>query len=124
VWIRLLIKDGDNPVRLRFERLAVDAHQPSELGILPLKLGLNIVYEWHPAASTVPRGPAKRSANLLSQLTTATRPSGSKRENVAPVTWNDTSCAGVPKPLLLAEPLQFTFVELPVQLTFAFDHEL
>src|SRR6185437_8228569 len=34
----------------------------------------------------LPRGPAKCSANFESQLTTAIRPSGSKRERVAPRT--------------------------------------
>src|SRR5579864_3381871 len=71
-----------------------------------------------------PWGPAKCSANLLSQFTTATRPSGNRRENVAPRTWYDTCWAGVLEPVVLVEPLQFTLLPLPKQFTFVFEFEV
>jgi len=64
-----------------------------------------------------------RSLNLLSQLTTAARPSGNSRVNVAPRTWNGTCMAGVLKPVVVLEPLQFTLLSLPLQFTFELDSD-
>src|SRR5258708_16301037 len=56
----------------------------------------------------LPAAPAKCSANLMSQFTTAMRPSGSSRENVAPRTLNDPCWAGGIRPK--ARKLQLLFL--------------
>ena len=62
-------------------------------------------------------------SSLLSQLTTATRPSGNWRERVAPVTWYEPTSAGVPEVVVLVDPLQFATLPLPLQFTFVFEFE-
>ena len=64
---RRLVYDGQHLVGLRLHLLAIQADGPFQLCLVPFELGLNIVYQWHPAIPMISR----RTGHTLREFTLA-----------------------------------------------------